>query len=211
MKPYPIPAETTTYVDFFFNLPDDLPDLFHITFGEVINSQPKHLHHFVLTGCPEPIDPSQDGMPAGWDMMDASCTIAVGGWAPGGDVFGNTDLDTGILSGRGLGIRSLQLNVHYTDGVYADEALKTLQMATDGIRVHYTSTFRPYTSIGKPLINVGTAPKQLSIPPGESRFYISRTCKVDTNCKDASQETLNLMAYVFGLGEGDVTSALGGA
>ena len=30
MKPYPIPARTTTYTDFFFNIPDDLPDLFHI-------------------------------------------------------------------------------------------------------------------------------------------------------------------------------------
>merc|ERR1711935_57863 len=211
MEPYPIPAETTTYVDFFFNLPDDLPDLFHVVLGEVINSQPEHLHHFVLTGCPDKIDPSQEGVAAKFNMMDAGCLITVGGWAPGGDVFGNTDLDTGILLGKGLGIQALQLNVHYTDGVYVDEALKTLKMATDGIRVHYTSTFRPYTSVSKELINVGTAPKQLTIPPGESRFYLSRTCKVDTSCKDASQETLNILGYLLGMGETDIQSALGGA
>jgi hypothetical protein len=211
MEPYPIPAETTTYVDFFFNLPDDLPDLFHVVLGEVINSQPEHLHHFVLTGCPNKIDPSQDGVASEFDVMDVGCLISVGGWAPGGDVFGNTDLDTGIMLGKGLGIQALQLGVHYTDGVYVDEALKTLRMATDGIRVHYTSTFRPYTSISKPLINVGTAPKQLTIPPGESRFYLSRTCEVDTSCKDANQDTLDIMAFLFGMGETDIQSALGGA
>ena len=55
MDPYAIPAETTTYVDFVFNLPDDLPDLFHVTYGEIINSQPDHLHHFALLGCPDKV------------------------------------------------------------------------------------------------------------------------------------------------------------
>jgi len=208
MEPYPIPADTTTYVNFFFNIPDDLPDLFHVVLGEIINSQPEHLHHFVLTGCPNKIDPSQDGVAVEFNMMDSRCLMPVGGWAPGSDVFGNTDLDTGILLGKGLGIQALQLNVHYTDGVYVDEALKTLKMATDGIRVHYTSTFRPYTSVSKPLINVGTAPEQLTIPPGESRFYLSRTCKVDTSCKDASQDALNILAVLAGT---DIQSAFGGA
>merc|ERR1719343_1687693 len=97
MKPYPIPAETTTYVDFFFNLPDDLPDLFHVTFGEVINSQPTHLHHFVLTGCPDKIDPSQQGLAVddtNGALGDLDCQRPVGVWAPGSDLFGNVDLDT---------------------------------------------------------------------------------------------------------------------
>jgi hypothetical protein len=209
MKPYPIPVETTTYTDFFFNLPDDLPETFHVTFGEVINSQPQHLHHFVITGCPKMIDPSLEGVASEYDMMSVECLIPVGGWAPGGDVFGNIDLDTGILLGKGLGIQALQLNVHYTDGVYEDEAQKIFKMATDGIRVHYTPDFRPYSSVFKELINVGTAPKQLTIPPGESRFFLSRNCKVDTKCKDVDQKTLMTMAYVMGLGEADIESALG--
>lgn len=211
MKPYPIPAETTTYVDFFFNLPDDLPEMFHVTFGEVINSQPKHLHHFVVTGCPNKVDPSQEGVASDFDMMVAECLIPVGGWAPGSDVFGNIDLDTGILLGKGLGIQALQVNVHYTDGVYEDEAQTTLKMATDGIRVHYTPDFRPYSSIAKELINVGTAPKQLTIPPGESRFFLSRTCEVDTSCKDADEKTMRMVAFLMGMGESDISSALGGS
>jgi hypothetical protein len=50
MKPYNIPVKTTTYVDFVFNLPEDFPDLVHIVYGEELNSQPKHLHHFVMSG-----------------------------------------------------------------------------------------------------------------------------------------------------------------
>jgi len=212
MNPYPIPTETTTYVDIFFNLPDDLPDLFHVTYGEVINSQPIHLHHFVLTGCPEKIDPSQDGEAVEFEsLMTTECLRPIAVWAPGSDLFGNVDTDTGVLMGRGIGIQALQLNVHYTDGVYADEALKTLKMAMDGIRIHYTSTFRPYSSLSKELIFVGTAPSQLTIPPGESRFYLSRTCKVETSCEDATQKTLQNLAFLLAMTGSDVDGLLGGA
>jgi hypothetical protein len=206
MKPYAIPEATTTYVDFFFNIPDDAPDVFHVTYGEIINSQPDHLHHFVLTGCPEKVDDELDGAAAEFDMMAAECLFPVGGWAPGADVFANTDLDTGILLGRGMGIQALQMNVHYTDGVMVND---TLKVATDGIRVHYTPDFRPYSSVQKELINVGTAPESLKVPPGESRFYLSRSCTVETNCRDASEETITMVMDflgfrdLLGLGEDD--------
>jgi len=203
MKPYPIPAETTTYVDFVFNFPDDLPDLFHVTFGEVINSQPEHLHHFAVLGCPEKIDPSLENTPLDDGFSDLGCMVVLGGWAPGADVFGNTDLDTGMLFGRGIGYKSLQLNLHYTDGVYVDEAKTTLKMATDGIRIHYTPVFRPYSSVSKQLINVVSAPEQLAVPPGESRFFVSRTCTVDTPCKDANEETMGFLAFILGMGDRD--------
>jgi hypothetical protein len=200
MKPYPIPAETTTYVDFVFNLPEDLPDLFHVTYGEVINSQPEHLHHFALIGCSETIDPDREKSPIDSDVFLANCMTSVGGWAPGADLFGNTDLDTGILLGRGLGVKAIYLNVHYTDGVYVDDALK---IATDGIRIHYTPVFRPYSSVAKSLINVVTGPTKLAVPPGESRFFVSRTCTVDTNCKDANQDTIGFLMSVLGMGASD--------
>lgn len=204
MKPYPIPAKTTTYVDFFFNIPDDAPELFHVTWGEVINSQPDHLHHFVLTGCPETIPEDMDGEAAGFDMLSADCTFAVGQWAPGADIFSNTDLDTGFLLGRGMGIKALQLNVHYTDGVYANETTKELKIAEDGIRVHYTPQFRPYSTIEKKLINVGTAPRQLAVPPGESRFFVSRECEVQSGCTDAQGDTLQLVAGFLGISATDL-------
>ena len=121
-KPYPIPVKTTTYVDFVFNLPGDLPDLFHVTLGEVINSQPLHLHHFVLTGCDTGFDEDTEvGLPFdaagngnGKTAFGMSCATPLGGWAPGAEIFGNNDLDTGVLLGRGIGIEAVLLNVHYT-------------------------------------------------------------------------------------------------
>merc|ERR1712216_1086134 len=63
IQPYKIPHKITTYVDFQFNLPEDMQEIVHIVAGDVIVSQPKHLHHFVLTGCTESIDPSAEGLP----------------------------------------------------------------------------------------------------------------------------------------------------
>jgi len=201
MKPYEIPIETTTYVDFFFNIPDELPDLFHVVMGEVINSQPLHLHHFVLTGCPEKIDPAMEGLPVDFDLNTLpECFVPLGGWAPGADIFGNIDLDTGVLMGKGLGIQAVQLNVHYTDGAYEDPETMTKKIATDGIRVHYTPDFRPYTSSAKPLINIGFAGREMQVPPGESRFYVTKTCKVNTSCKDTTPQQLQDVVAFLGLG-----------
>jgi len=202
MKPYPIPVQTTTYVDFFFNLPDELPDLFHVVMGEVINSQPEHLHHFVLTGCSSKIDADKEGLPVEFERDDIpECVIPLGGWAPGGNVFGNIDNEVGVLMGKGLGVQAIQMNVHYTDGVYEDPEAMTQRIANDGIRVHYTPDFRPYTSTSKPLINIGFATKQLVVPAGEERFYVTKTCKVNTNCQDASPELIRIVVETFGMGD----------
>jgi len=209
MKPYPIPAVTTTYTDFFFNLPDDLPDIFHIVMGEVINSQPLHLHHFVLTGCTEKVPESIEGLHADFDMdlnQVPDCIIPLGGWAPGGNVFGNVDMETGVLMGKALGIQAVQLNVHYTDGVYEDPETQTLKMATDGIRVHYTPDFRTYSSTSKPLINIGVGPRELFVPPGEERFFVTKTCKVNTNCKDIDPEMLQGLFNFIGVEEDQVAA-----
>jgi len=212
MKPYPVPVATTTYVDFVFNLPDNLPNLFHVVFGEVIISQPEHLHHFAVFGCPEKFDPSEEGMPMEFKALEDECIIPLGGWAPGRNVFGNVDLDEGILMGRGLGFESIRLNVHYTDGVYSDPSTKTQKMATDGIRVHYTPDFRPYSGIVKPILNVAFGPRQLTVPPGEPRFYVTKTCKVNTRCKDATKEQLDALVNAFGssMGIEDAGNMLGG-
>ena len=61
IEPYPIPRETTTYVDFVFNLPEDMPDIVHIVYGEALISQPKHLHHFVVSGCTSRVDEELGG------------------------------------------------------------------------------------------------------------------------------------------------------
>lgn len=202
MKPYPIPIETTTYVDFVFNLPDNLPDLFHVVFGEVINSQPRHLHHFVLTGCSNKIDPAKEGLGiVEYDEdMERDCVIPLGGWAPGSNMFGIADSEIGYLMGKGLGVQAVRLNVHYTDGVYEDEATKTPKMATDGIRIHYTPDFRPYTSAQQSLMNVAFGPSEMDIPAGEDRFYITRSCKVKRTCQDTEEEDVEGILDFYGLG-----------
>jgi hypothetical protein len=207
-KPFPIPAEETIYVDFFFNIPDDAPEVFHVTYGEIVNSQPEHLHHFVLTGCPSRVDDAMDGVASEYDIMSNECLFTVGRWAPGADVFNNIDLDSGVLLGRGMGIEALQMNVHYTDGVSVND---TLKIATDGIRVHYTTDFRPYSSVYKDLINVAVAPTSLTIPPNDPRFYLTRTCEVQSNCRDTKAENIAMMADFLGIGDaagdGSITCA----
>jgi len=207
-KPYPIPIRTTTYVDFVFNLPEDVPDLFHVTLGEVINSQPLHLHHFVLIGCSSRFEDSEHGLPNDSEDMYRQCNLQLGGWAPGSNVFGNVDLNTGVILGRGMGVEAILLNVHYTDGVYEDEETETLKLAEDGLRIHYTPDFRPYTSVGRFLIDVGFAPRSLNIPPGEERFFLTRTCKVNTSCSDATPEMISDIVGFMGFG--DAAAAAGG-
>ena len=119
-----------------------------------------------------------------------------GGGGGGGDsapdIFGNTDLNTGIVLGQDLGFKALQLNFHCKDGVCAAET--TLKIVTDRIRIHCTPVFRSHWSVSKQLFNIITAP---------SRFFVTRTCTVETNCKDASQGTIDTLKSMLGIGDGD--------
>mmetsp|Transcript_111367 Transcript_111367/g.228060 ORF Transcript_111367/g.228060 Transcript_111367/m.228060 type:complete len:997 (+) Transcript_111367:121-3111(+) len=207
IEPYPIPIETTTYIDFAFNIPEDAPDLFHVVKGSAIVDQPKHLHHFVLFGCSERIDPSEEGLPLEYSP-DHCQSMMLGGWAPGSDLFGIQSLDTGVLLGRAMGVEAFLLNIHYTDGVYADAASETHVMATDGIRIDYTTDFRPYSGLKKNAIFIPFASKQMIIPPNESRYFVSKTCNVNTACKDAGDEQLQAVTRFFGIG-GDDESGTG--
>ncbi|KAL7540769.1 hypothetical protein ACHAWF_011241 [Thalassiosira exigua] len=214
MKPYPIPVRTTTYVSFAFNLPEESPDLFHMVLGEVVQPKyPEHLHHFVLSGCTKKVDEDLEGAALTDEQeraMQGNCVAPMGGWAPGATLFGGANNDTGILWGRGLGVEAVMMNIHYTDGAYEDAATRTYKMAEDGIRVHYTPDFRPFTTRPNSLINVGQGPDKMAVPPGEPRFYITRTCKVDTSCKDIAPEQLRAILSYVGRGDGTLAAAAGG-
>jgi len=207
MKPYPIPVKGTTYTNFYFNIPEDTPDYFHAVFGETINSQPKHLHHFVLYGCAERIDPSLEGLPYEDDVTSFStfsnqaqlpvvCETVLGSWTPGATTMGISDTETGILMGRAMGHQALRLNIHYTDGVYRDPEEKIHTMATDGMRVYYTKDFRPYTTQFVMLQQI-TSDEHLTVPPNESRFFVTKTCKVDSGCKDVSEDYISLVSQMW--------------
>jgi len=189
IKPYKIPHETTTYIDFVFNLPEDFADIVHIVTGDVIVSQPKHLHHFVITGCTELIDPSLEGLPL--EEVPESCSLPLGVWAVGGDLYGGYTLDTGLLFGRGLGVNAISLNIHYTDGdeidtKYENDGIKAI--ATDGIRILYTPNLRPKTIFLKPLINAFVGPEAMYIPPNTPRYFYTKTCSVESTCQDTDDE-----------------------
>jgi len=202
IDPFPIPIKETTYANFIFNIPEDLPDFFHVVFGEAIIDQPDHLHHFVINGCPSRIDPSLEGtvMQEGADQIFSNdCSmVMIGQWAPGSDLFGNDSLETGVMLGRGMGIEAFQLQIHYTDGVYENPETLTPKMATDGVRIHFTTDFRPFTSARKQLISVPYGPPELNVPPNESRYFLSRTCKVDTSCKDIDDELFKDITRLMG-------------
>jgi hypothetical protein len=101
-------------------------------------------------------------------------------------------LNTGIAFGRSVGIEAISLNVHYTDGVYEDPTTETFKIATDGIKIYYTPDMREYTSMRKELINIPFGPNGLVIPPSIERFFVTRTCIVDTSCQDATNNQLEL-------------------
>ena len=51
-------------------------------------------------------------------------------------------------------------------------------MSRDGIRVFYTPTLRPHAVLATPIINVGSGPESMFVPPGTGRFFLTRRCKV---------------------------------
>mmetsp|Transcript_18058 Transcript_18058/g.36528 ORF Transcript_18058/g.36528 Transcript_18058/m.36528 type:complete len:735 (+) Transcript_18058:124-2328(+) len=192
IKDYPIPRETTTYVDFVFNLPEDLPDVVHIVYGEALVSQPKHLHHFVLQGCTSRIDDELEGTPL--TEVPSDCNAPIGGftgWAPGVTMW-DLPLNAGVPIGKQFGVQAVSVNVHYTDGD-APFLNGTQAIANDGIRIHYTPTLRPKTVVSNPVIQVGFGPPDMVVEPNKQRAFMTRTCTVETRCHDETDRTMGII------------------
>ena len=107
-------------------------------------------------------------------------------------------LNTGIAFGRSMGIKAITLNVHYTDVDYEDPTTETFKIATDGIKIYYTPDLREYTSMRKQLINIPFGPGELFIPPSTDRFFVTRTCVVDSSCRDATNQQVQVLAKELG-------------
>jgi len=218
IQPYKIPHKVTTYVDFQFNVPPemfhgDLDGIVHIVHGDVVNSQPKHLHHFVMSGCTESIDPAMEGVPVSTLRQLRNCNIPLAGWAVGGALFGDIPKNAGQVFGPGLGIKALNINVHYTDGVDIDPNFDNdgeYAIATDGIRILFTPELRPKTMLNKPLINIGLPQNvALNVPPNESRYFYTKTCEIESSCKDTDDESMQQLGRSMGMpGMEDITCEL---
>lgn len=188
IKNFIIPAEETTYIDVFFNFNDDSAEIFDIIGGAVIVTQPKHLHHFVVTGCQRPIPPELEGIARGIARGgddDYECYHRLGGfagWAPGAALFGLPQY-AGVPIGRAVNIVSFQINVHFTDG---DKPPGPGSVSNDGIVIHYTPTLRPMTIRQNMLIGVGGS-DSVVIPPKTPRWFFTRTCTVSTESARANE------------------------
>jgi len=97
-----------------------------------------------------------------------------------------------------MGIKAITLNVHYTDVDYEDPTTETFKIATDGIKIYYTPDLREYTSMRKQLINIPFGPGELFIPPSTDRFFVTRTCVVDSSCRDATNQQVQVLAKELG-------------
>ena len=98
-----------------------------------------------------------------------------------------------------MGIEAIQLNIHYTDGEYEDAAEEVYKLAVDGIKIYYTPDLRPYTAMSKQVLAVPWGPKEMVIPPNVDRHFLTRTCRVETKCKDATDETLQAVSSFLNL------------
>ena len=177
IKEYPIPYVRTTYVDFVFNLPEDLTNIVHIVYGDAIISQPQHLNHFLGTGCPERFNESLVGIPT--ETSNGECNVLMGGfagWAPG-VIMWDMSTNVRVPNGSKFGIKLFLVNTHYTNGdvpyLNGDQVI-----ATDGIRVFYKTDLRPKMLEGTPLINILFGPEEMVILPNRTCELITRTCTV---------------------------------
>jgi len=187
IKNYSIPDKDTTYVDFIFNLDDTTHSLFHIVYGEAIVDQPKHLHHYVVTGCTKKIAAHLEGKPVLESRYLADCNIPVGGyacWAPGLARMWSSPAYAGVPIGTGVGIVGFSVNVHYTDG-----HLYPGSVSQDGFRIYYTPTLRNVTVDADIVIGIGYK-RGMYIPPQKQRHFITRSCKVQPGCADVSDDAV---------------------
>merc|ERR1712238_432431 len=53
----------------------------------------------------------------------------------------------------------------------------------------------------KELINIPIGPPELYVPAKTERYFVTRTCRVEIKCKDASEKQLQQLAALFGGGQ----------
>eukprot|EP00930_Biecheleria_cincta_P014987 TRINITY_DN12658_c0_g1_i8.p1 TRINITY_DN12658_c0_g1~~TRINITY_DN12658_c0_g1_i8.p1 ORF type:complete len:815 (-),score=130.99 TRINITY_DN12658_c0_g1_i8:80-2524(-) len=173
IKNYSIPEKRTDYSDFVFNFDDADHSIYHIVYGIALVDQPKLLHHFVVTGCTEKIDPALQGtrLP---DGQPGFCNEPIGGfagWAPGATLW-DMPTNAGVPIGTGNKIVGFNINVHYTDG-----DIHKGSISQDGIRIYYTPTLRNTTVDSVSIMQIGRH-GEMAIPPKRERYFVTRTCKV---------------------------------
>ena len=219
VRNYTLAHRETVYVDVIFNFDDEAEDDYHIVYADAIVNQSRYLHHFVVQGCTERIDPQFEGIPlqtisAGMKKggfrrkILTNCQEQIGGfWAPGDRPMWDIPTNTGIRIGKGSGIRAFSVNIHYTDG---NTAPRDSVRPQDGIKLFYTPNLRPKTHVITPLVRIvglSTLPSVmednmdalgmsfLRVPAGAKRWYLTRRCEVKNRCKDSSPEELKAMSH----------------
>jgi hypothetical protein len=195
IKNYTIPNARTTYVDFVFNFDDVDHDLFHIVLGEAIVDQPRHLHHYVVSGYADRIDPELEGVALTDDELPDAFKgpgNALSGWAPGSKIWA-APLFAGTPVGEAARVRSFKVNVHFTDG-----DLHPGSISQDGLRMYYTPTLREHAVDQSTPLWISQNPNMV-IPPGAGRWFVTRTCEVQDPCEDATEEEVRAITADWGI------------
>ncbi|CAE8632370.1 unnamed protein product [Polarella glacialis] len=187
---YELPAKETTYVNIGLNIDGIGEGPFHLINGEVLvqhgsPTSPTYPHHFVLMGCQQAFKPEHNGKALDvWfptegprqtlreDPARATCNHILGQWAPGMEVI-ITMPEAGIPL---AGIKSVLMDIHYTN-----YGLKENVKSTDGMRLFYTPNLRPNNLAFGAFFN-GKTDAGFELPPMTSRFFVTRSCTIQTNC-----------------------------
>lgn len=176
IKNYSIPNIRTNYVDFVFNFDETEHPIYHIVYGIALVDRPKMLHHFVVTGCTQKIDPEMQGKPL-QDGQPEFCNEPVGGfagWAPGA-IMWDMPSYAGVPIGTGARIVGFNINVHFTDGdIYPGS------VSQDGARIYYTPTLRQQTVDSHSIMQIGSH-WDMAIPAKKGRYFVTRTCDVQAD------------------------------
>jgi len=136
---------------------------------------PKNLHHYVVRACEGKFPPEKHGMPIGRGE-GTKCWGNFGGWVPGRNIREMPSW-AGFPIGKGAGIQSFVVNIHY-DNPEHEEGL----VSTDGMRLHYTPTLRSQTVSAFSTMQVSYNPT-IEIPPHKQRYFLTRGCDVTVQDK----------------------------
>lgn len=184
---YELSSDRTIYVDIGMNIPTDVLDaheIYHAVFATAIVDKVANLHHFVVRACsdlwPEEVNGRQvDRRAQNRNNCDSQGGIW-SGWAPGGDVV-STPAWAGLPFGRGVGIVSFSVNIHYDN-----PSQQSGIVDSSGIQMRYTPNLREHNIHALSTTTISVNP-QIMVPPGLRRWFLTRECVLDLRDQETGE------------------------
>lgn len=169
---FELSSARTTYVDIAMNMPAsvlDAHEIYHAVWGTAIVDKVANLHHYVIRACSRLWPADLNGREISRSEATANDCMQWGGWTPGSDVV-STPAWAGLPFGRGVGIVSFSVNIHYDNPTEQSGIVDS-----SGFQLWYTPDLRPHKIYQLPAMIVSTNPMIL-VPPGVRRWFFTREC-----------------------------------